>query len=432
MTVKSAPKIEVRGHRFLPAYGGRGYDSEALKTGNPEVDDKVDEMVGFLTKLLADAIKQGQDDTFGRSCSVDAAVWSAVENGMRRGTFFPTGDALKLHRALDDDSGNQVTRGFRHSMHLQKRSLTSGVGAGSVANVFPPDTWYDALRSRLVLREAGATFFSLPGDRGGNVAIPVTKTAATIGFVSEGSAPAAESNDVISQVLFTPHTATCHTDVSINMLKLGMPGFTDMVISHLINGVAVLIDQSGLNGTGLAPQGLLQGINANAVTPTGAGNTILRTDLVQMVKQHAEVNADSLPNPRFAWLTSASGRGTLMNVDNGTTASATGTSGRYVWESHEHHVGNGEFAKRDTILGRPAFSTTNIPGNLNPGGNETAIVYGDMQDFACNIWPTFSILVNPFLLSTNNIVRISIFCDFDWQLIHAGSFVPCVGWVTTY
>ena len=167
----------------------------------------------------------------------------------------------------------------------------------------------------------------------------------------------------------------------------------------------------------------------------------MRNDLVQMVKQHAEVNADSLPNPRFAWFTSASGRGTLMSLDEATTSTVgspvgTGTvtarnTGRYVWKSHEHCLPDGQFVTRETLLGRPAFSTTNIPANINPNGNETGIVYGDAQDFACNIWPSFSLLVNPFMWSTNGVIRVSIFVDCDWQLLHFGSFVQSVGWVTT-
>ena len=265
------------------------------------------------------------------------------------------------------------------------------------------------------------------------MAIPVTTTAAVPQWVAEGVPPTSESHDVIGQAYFTPHTASCYTDISINMLKLGMPGFTDMIIEHLFNGIAVPIDAAGLNGAGNnnQPQGLMQGVISNPTNPTGTSNTILRSDLVNLVTRNAEANADSLPNPRFAWITSASGRGTLMNLDNATTASTTGTSGRYVWESHEHAVGDGQFVTRETILGRPAFSTTNVPANVGSGSNMTGVVYGDFQDWACNIWPSFSLLVNPYQWSQTGFVRISIFADVDWQLIHHGTMNACVGWVTT-
>ena len=252
---------QVRGHRFLPAYGGRGFNPDLLKTGSAPTDDAITDMADdndgntagdILTKLLADAIEQGKNYKGGRSCSVDDALWSAVENGRMHGSFMPSGEARKIHDALEESSGNRDLPGFRYPMHArrERRSLTAGAGAGSITGIFPQNTWYDALRSRLVLREAGATFLSLPGNQGGNVVIPVTETAATILWITEGQSPTSESHDVIEQIRFTPHTASCYTDITINMMKLGMPGFTDMIVEHLINGVATLIDAAGLVGPG--------------------------------------------------------------------------------------------------------------------------------------------------------------------------------------
>jgi Phage capsid family len=407
---------EVR-HGFIPATDERGGTLE--KTGNAGVDD-------ILADLLNEAKEAGRVGAF----KMGRALHSATANAIKGNDRVPDGTERRVHDLLERAASNRQPVGFQAPMHAprEKRAgvLNQSTGAGSITSIMPAGTWFDALRSKLVLKDAGAQYWSFPGDSGGRVKIPIATTPATISWVLDGQSPASESNEIVGSREFFPHTAACFTDISINMLKEGQPGFGDMVIEHLMNGIAVAIDAAGINGLGNLgqPLGLLQTPFSNVVTPTS--NTITYANLVQMIKQHGEANGDSPRDAKLAFVTSPAGRGALMLLDLGGTT----TTGRFAWRAHEHCLPDGQFVTRETIAGRPAFSTCSVPANLN-GTDLTTIIYGSFSDLAINIWPSFSVLVNPFTWSTLGLVRISIFCDVDVQFLRPGSFVQCNGWTAT-
>jgi HK97 family phage major capsid protein len=403
---------------FVPASDSRADAPE--KTGILAEDD-------LLADLLAEAKKAGEVGAY----RIGRAIKSATANASQGGPGLPDGTERRIHDLLSRAASNRETVGFQVPMHALREqragALNQQTGAGSITSIIPPRTWYDALRSKLVLKDAGAQYFSFPGDRGGRVRIPVTTTPAQISWVLDGQSPPSQSNEVVGSRDFFPYTAAAFTDVSINMLAEGMPGFADMVIEHLMNGISVTVDAAGLNGTGTLgqPFGVLQVPFGNVVTPTS--NTISFANLVQMIKQHGEVNGDSPRDAKLAFITSPAGRGTLMLTDK----SATTSTGRYAWEAHEHCLPDGQRVTCESILGRSAFSSTSVPANLN-ASDLTTIVYGNFADLAINVWPSFSVLVNPFLFSTMGIVRISIFVDVDVQFLRPGSFIQCSGWTATF
>ena len=141
--LRNSPKIDVRGHQFLPAYPSRR-GLPGLKTGDPEVDATIDgmdpdeEAGDILLKKLNEAIEAGKRSK-SRSVSVDEALWSAIENGSRNhGDFMPTGDSSdcmthsRTHRAARS-AAVSATRCTRR----ERRNLTAGAGAGSISPNLP-------------------------------------------------------------------------------------------------------------------------------------------------------------------------------------------------------------------------------------------------------------------------------------------------------
>src|SRR5262249_22950508 len=94
-----------------------------------------------------------------------------------------------------------------------------------------------------------------------------------------------------------------------------------------------------------------------------------------------------------------------------TTEKTTG-SGKFIWDENER------------VAGAPAYATNQLPSNISKGSgtNLSAGVFGNWQDAQLVFWGPIEIIVNPYLFSTNGVVRVSAFIDVDFNLRHAGSF----------
>jgi hypothetical protein len=87
----------------------------------------------------------------------------------------------------------------------------------------------------------------------------------------------------------------------------------------------------------------------------------------------------------------------------------------------------------DSIMDRPAFTSTSIPATLSEGTGTSlsALIYGNFADLIVNLFTVLDVIVNPFLQSTSGVVRVSAFLDVDINIRHSGSFAKMVGAATT-
>ena len=286
----------------------------------------------------------------------------------------------------------------------------------------------DVLRPKLVIARLGGRILNLVGDglNKGNVQLPTKSAASTISWVTEGNAPASESNATIQGFTMKPYTATAYSDVTRRMLMLGDEGFEQQVINDLMTGISVAADSTALNGSsGSQPMGLFQfgGIpQVSAHGDTGNGGTITYSNLVAMNQIVGLYNGDAPATARLGWVTSPQGKATLSLTDK----SASASTARYCWESHLQIV-DGVERTVEHVLGYPAVATTLAPSAATEGSSSsiTALAHGNFDCCWINFFTGFDVLVNPFLQSTTGVVRISVFQDLDVRYVRPESFVLC-------
>lgn len=327
-------------------------------------------------------------------------------------------DPLGFYMPLDVEVGSRLAAAVP-----ERRADTTSTGSGAAATVWPPRLFLDVLRAKLVVEALGGRITTLSTERG-QVKLPVQTAATPVTWVAENANAGATTGLTVSSVTFVPHTALCNTGISRFMDELGAPGFDDWIYADLAKQIAVNIDAVAIQGGGTnQPSGIL----ATGGIPTytlaadaGNGGAPAYADLVGIEEALANSNGDSRADARLGWLTSPNGRSKLRRTD--TSALVSGASGQWAWSK--------DF---DTVLGRPAFATTNVPNNLTKGTgtNLTALIYGDWQNLIINLFSAVDILVNPFTIATLGYYQVNAYQEADVQVARTAGFRVANAMVTT-
>jgi HK97 family phage major capsid protein len=173
--------------------------------------------------------------------------------------------------------------------------------------------------------------------------------------------------------------------------------------------LAIAKDLAALSGTGGAqPIGIINttGVGIQAVTegtPTWA-------QVVGFESIVAGANADF---GALAYVVSAQGRGVLKQTPK---AGATGPFPIYMWENpiDAARASEGE----GTVNGYRALATN----QLNTATNGDKVIYGNWEDVIIADWEGWEVLVDPYTLSRNGEIQVTIFNFTDIGIRHPGSF----------
>jgi HK97 family phage major capsid protein len=381
--------------------------------GHPHDDDKPKKTP--LQELYDDALTKGKVFSLGRA--VKAMVAEKRLNGLE----------AEVNQEMTKQMGRSA-RGFwvPWDAPVERRNLTTTTGPGSITAQIPYMLMIDILRPKLAIARLGGRILNLIGNGSSGTVELSTKSAASVPFwVSEGAAPN-ESNFVTQGFVMRPYTATAYSDVTRRMLKLGAPGFETHVVNDIVDGIANAVDGTALNGNSpFQPLGLFQfaGVpNIKAHGDTGNGGTLTYSNLVAMNQSVGLVSGDAPTTSRLGWVTSPQGKATLQLTDK----SATASTGRYCWESHEKLV-DGQLITCESVLGYPAVATMNAPSALTEGSatNITALAHGNFDNCWVNLFSGFDCILNPFLQSSQGVIRISGFQDVDVRFVRPESFCLC-------
>jgi HK97 family phage major capsid protein len=291
-----------------------------------------------------------------------------------------------------------------------QRALDTGSGAGGIPTILDT-TYIDLLRNRMMTYQAGARVLT---DMIGNFAIPRQSAAATAYWVPE-SGPVTPSNQIIDQVLFSPHTVGALTDISRRLAEQLNRDAEMFVRDDLLAVTARALDLAALNGQGAnnQPLGIMQN-PAIPVIPIGVdGGPATWALVVGLETQVAKSNADI---GALAYMTNAPARGSMK-----TTAKIGTTFPIFLWETG------------DTPLnGYPAFVTNQIPSNLVKGTatNCSGLIYGNWNDLVYALWSGQDVIVDPYTGSSAGTVRVVTLQDADVHVRHPESFAVCVDMTT--
>lgn len=234
--------------------------------------------------------------------------------------------------------------------------------------------YQEALRSKLVLAQAGAQYISgLQGDID-----LITGQSITSGWGTENQ-EMGDSKKTFNKETFGPKRNYINVPVSIQLIEQSSFDVEMMLWNDILNAHAQLIDEAAICGTGAAgqPTGILNttGIGAVAIAENGGAATFGK-----MVELETAVGVANADMGALSYVTNAKVRGALK-----TTLKAAGVAG-YIWESNE-------------VNGYKAYCSNLVPSNLTKGtaaGKCSATIFGNFNDLIIGSWGGLDIIVDPY------------------------------------
>jgi HK97 family phage major capsid protein len=317
-----------------------------------------------------------------------------------------------LEREVSDEiakrSGKQP-QGFYipTELTLERRALDLTTGAGLKPTIHDPTNFIELLRARTLVAQFGARLLTgLTGD----LSVPKQTAGATAQWVAEGASPTG-SNPTVGQVSLAPKTVSAYIDITRKFILQSSMSAEQFVRDELTKVVAVEVDRTALNGSGVGnePQGILQNGSVNTVAIGANGGAPTFAHFVQQETNVAAGNADI---GKLGYITNSKVRGTLKQTLEAATAGA-----QMVWRPDS------------TVNGYRAGATNLIPSNLTKGSgtNLSAAIFGNWDDLIIAMWGQgLDLLVDPYTLSSSGGVRVVALQDCDVKLRRTESFSKIV------
>ena len=311
---------------------------------------------------------------------------------------------IGYERELSDEiakRSGKPAQGFYipHSAPIGMRAdpfLKTSNGSAFVATNLLTGQFIDALRSKMVLAQAGVTTLSgLTGD----VAIPKGGSI-TGGWVDGENGAGTEGKPSVTQVTGTPKTASGWTDISRRLMLQSSIDAEAFVQNELMNTLARLIEVAAFAGTNAngQPKGLISQAGVN--TPTVTANAPTRAQMLSFIEN---IMTDNAEFPNQSWIMRPTGWATLANTANGSVTILN--------KAGSENVGGGPLpgflldTATKTMLGFPYHVTTNVPNH--------ALFFGAWSQLVIGLWSGVDLTVDPYTNSTTGAVRIVALQDAD-------------------
>lgn len=289
----------------------------------------------------------------------------------------------------------------------QQRDFLAGTAsqAGNlVQTTVDASMWTDVLRPAMVLMQAGVTV--LPGLRG-NVGVPRKTVAGTLAMLTEVAA-ASETEPTTALPTLSPKRAAASTEPSKQSIIQSEIGIEAMIRQDLLDGVAVLIENQGINGSGSSPnaRGIRNVSGIGSVVGGANGAALAWSHIVGL--ETAANNANAVATDRSGYLINSKIVGAAK-----TTAKAANLP--FIWDGGDR-----------ALNGHRALSTNNVPSNLTKGTAvgtcSSAVFSADWSMFVLGLFGGQDVTVDPYTLATSGQVRITLNQFFDWLCRQPGVF----------
>lgn len=241
--------------------------------------------------------------------------------------------------------------------------------------------YYAALRNRLALTQAGATFLTgLTGN------VPVVSGGAFTGqWLAEGADANVEKMSFGGSVM-TPKRLAIIGALTRQLLYQSSPDVEALIINAITAAHAQAIEVAAINGAGgTQPTGILNTTGIGSVAIGENGGEITRKAVVDLETAIAGYDVDL---NILKYVTNSKVVGALK-----TTPIASG-SDKVLMESN-------------ILNGYDVLRTNNVPANLTKGtGNGlSAMIFGDFSKLLIGTWGGLDILVDPYVLGASGQIR---------------------------
>jgi len=362
---------------------------------------------GIVLDKLGDAKPLDKKDAVGLS-NKEARDFSIVKaiKAMTTGNW----SGAELEKEASDEISRKTGKSprgiFIPSDIRWQRDLIQGVsadGGALVATNLLAGSFIEALRARMVVKQAGALVLSgLVGD----VAIPAQNAVNSASWVAENAA-VTEVNPTYRQVTMAPKTLGTFTDISRHLMHQSTPAIETIVRNDIMKTLANEVDKQAIQGTGTSnkPTGIL---NTSGIGSVAMGTNGDQATWAKVVETWKEVATDNADVGSLAFLTSPLQISRLMAIPK-------------VSSSDSVMIMNDQ----KNLMGYNVFSTTNSPDNLTKGtasGTCSALTFGNFNDLIIGEWGSLDISVDPYTNAAKGGTRIIGLYDVDVAVRHAESF----------
>ncbi len=346
--------------------------------------------------LLGARVREG-----GQFDGLEAEVHRELEKG------FPSG-AKRWGGILVPTRLGPMPKSYEEALdrEREKRAMLAGTANAGKEMVFTePGDFIDMLPARSVCMRMGATVLT---DLNGPVSMPRQTSDPTMAWGNENpGADVAESSPGTDKVDLAPKSLRGRSHYTREFLAQSSVAAENYVRSRLARSAALTFDKAGLHGTG-APQPT--GIYGQAGVLTrdcgpGAGADAVPdwADITQMAALVADANADYGSQ---GYVTSPLLAGTLL-----ATPKVAGQA-IFIWE--------GTFAE-GRMAGYPAMASGQILKTLG-GGAEHGLIFGNWNELVLATWGVLELIVDPFTLAAQGVIRVIACLLADVGLLHGPSF----------
>lgn len=269
-------------------------------------------------------------------------------------------------------------------------AVAAGAGAELVGTDLRVDQFIDMIRNRMVMGAAGARIL---GGLQGDVDIPKKVAGANFSWIAENASVSLSKMDLTTLNL-KPKTIAGAIPVSRKLRKQSAMSIEQLIISDLVNGIAVAIDLAMLYGTGedAQPLGLFNQLGVPGLTYAASGITF--DDLVDMETKVATFNADV---GALKYLTSTTQRGYAKKKKE----DPDGADSTKIWRSNE-------------VNGAPAIASNQIQ-------NDTW-AFGDWSQAMIAMWGALDLKPDPYALADSDGLVVRVFQDVDAGFRNLSSF----------
>ena len=322
----------------------------------------------------------------------------------------PAGLEWEVHQDLSKlNSANYLDRGGILIPHRVRNAAltTTGTNTGKETVFQEYGEFIDILRNMMVTTRMGARI--LTGLKG-PVNFPKQTGASSVYWTGENpGSDVTQSNVTFGTVTISPKTCQAQGAVSRQLIIESTPDTEGIVRNDLALVHALGWDQAGLHGTGAnnQPTGLynLAGVNAKAM-----GGIPTYGKLVDMVTKVATYNA-LLGNT--GWVTNPLMAGLLMQTLDFPTSAA----GRPIWAG-KHTAG--------IMAGYDAIASNQVSAALGSGA-EVGMLFGNWDDLLIGMWGALELLVDPYTLAGQGLLKITSFQMIDIAARRGESFSKATG-----
>ncbi len=294
-------------------------------------------------------------------------------------------------------------------------AATGTLGAMLVDTDNLGDQFIPLLRNRARVVGLGARVINLTNP----VTIPRQNAAGATNFIGETTASTLSAGN-FTQLTLTPQAVGAFQQYSKQLLMESNPSIDALIRDDIMQELALKIDLAALHGgasasgasTGIAGT---SGIGSVALSSNGLalGNTTAYPLMVSLETLISAANADV---ETMGYLMRAGHRGALK------TSARFANSDTPVWETN------------NTVNGYKAAVTQQISTTLTTGTATTitsAIFFGDWNQLIIANFGATDLVVDPYTLAVNGVVRIIARRWFDLAVRQPGAFAIAGGILTT-